>query len=100
RYISARLSSPAHIFDKAPVASLGSSGSQDNSNDRMSGILRYNLFGFQLSPAVSVDRVRFIRLAVPSCLPVEDFPAGQEDEGDTLGELREVRSGFHIDAVG
>ncbi len=66
----------------------------------MSGILQDGLFGFQLGLAVYVDRVRFIRLAIPAGPPVEDFPAGQEDEGNVLGQLREVRSGLHIEAAG
>ena len=66
----------------------------------MSWILQDSLFGFQLGLAVHVDRVRFIRLAIPTGTPVEDFPAGEENEGNVLGQLREVRSDLRIDAAG
>ena len=66
----------------------------------MSGILQDGLFGFQLGLAVHIDRVRFIRLAIPTGTPVENFPAGEEDEGNVLGQLREVRSDLRIDAAG
>jgi hypothetical protein len=66
----------------------------------MSGILQDGLFSFQLGLAVNVDRVRFIRLAIPAGPPIEDFPAGQEDEGNVLGQLREVRGSLHIGASG
>src|SRR5262249_7622084 len=79
-HLLASLRGPTHIFDKTSVAGLRSSGSQDNPNDGMSGILQDSLFGFQLGAAIYVDWVRFIRLAIPAGPSGEDLPAGQKNE--------------------
>ena len=65
----------------------------------MSGILQDGLLGFQLGLAIYVDRVWLIRLAVPAGLPVEDFPAGEKEEGNILRKLGEIRGGLYIDAT-
>src|ERR1051326_4855772 len=79
-HLLAGLSGTTHILDKTSVAGLRSSGSQDNPNDSMSGILQDGLFRFQFGPAIYVEWVRFIRLAIPAGPSVKNFPAGQKNK--------------------
>ncbi len=58
------------------------------------------LLGFELRPAVDIDRRCFVGFVVPALLPVEDFSAGEKHEGNTLREPRQMSRRVHVDAAG